>query len=63
LSFSAFCHSIVADFYLKTTGRADVYESTLRCFPYVELMSADSRALALNVLGEPAPWSERSTRN
>ena len=50
LSFSAFCHSIVADFYLKTTGRADVYESTLRCFPYVELMSADSRALALNVL-------------
>ncbi|HEE1047927.1 class I SAM-dependent DNA methyltransferase [Klebsiella pneumoniae] len=50
LSFSAFCHSIVADFYLKTTGRADVYESTLRCFPYVELMSANSRALALNVL-------------
>ncbi|HCO8772200.1 TPA: class I SAM-dependent DNA methyltransferase [Escherichia coli] len=50
LSFSAFCHSIVADFYLKTTGRADVYESTLRGFPYVELMSANSRALALNVL-------------
>jgi type II restriction/modification system DNA methylase subunit YeeA len=50
LSFSAFCYSIVADFYLKTTGRADVYESTLRGFPYVELMSANSRALALNVL-------------
>lgn len=50
ISFSAFCHSIVADFYLKTTGRADVYESTLRGFPYVELMSANTRALALNVL-------------
>ncbi|HII3193133.1 TPA: hypothetical protein ACY3IJ_004941, partial [Enterobacter asburiae] len=50
ISFSAFCHSIVADFYLKTTGRADVYESTLRGFPYVELMRANTRALALNVL-------------
>ncbi|MCI1896821.1 MAG: class I SAM-dependent DNA methyltransferase [Enterobacter sp.] len=50
VSFSAFCHSVVADFFLKTTGRSDVYESTLRGFPYIELPSANLRALTLNGL-------------
>ncbi|EKN6176641.1 class I SAM-dependent DNA methyltransferase [Yersinia enterocolitica] len=50
VSFSAFCHSVVADFFLKTTGRADVYESTLRGFPYIELSQANLRALMLNCL-------------
>ncbi|WP_429187129.1 hypothetical protein [Aeromonas veronii] len=50
ISFSAFCQSIVADFFLKTTGRADVYESTLRGFPYVDLPAANLRTLALNCL-------------
>jgi type II restriction/modification system DNA methylase subunit YeeA len=36
VNFATFCYSAIADFYLKTTGRADVYESTLRNFPCIE---------------------------
>ncbi|MFQ2026145.1 hypothetical protein ACK355_13545 [Aeromonas veronii] len=50
VSFASFSQSLVADFFLKTTGRADVYESTLRGFPYVELSSANLRTLMLNCL-------------
>ncbi|NCB64353.1 MAG: hypothetical protein EOM52_12295 [Clostridia bacterium] len=34
--FNAFCCSLPADFYLKTTGRTDVYESMLRMLPLIE---------------------------
>nr|MBP8202557.1 class I SAM-dependent DNA methyltransferase [Pseudomonas sp.] len=50
VSFASFSQSLVADFFLKTTGRADVYESTLRGFPYVELPCANLRTLMLNCL-------------
>ncbi|TDT44566.1 type II restriction/modification system DNA methylase subunit YeeA [Halospina denitrificans] len=47
LSFAAACYSVVSDFFLKTTGKADVYESTLRTFPLVEGDAIKSRVLAL----------------
>lgn len=53
LAFAGACYSIVADFFLKSTGKADVYESTLRTFPYVETVGVKSRVLALNCLTTP----------
>lgn len=50
IDFASFCYSVVADFYLKTTGRADVYESTLRQFPIVCSDALRARALALTSL-------------
>ncbi len=51
--FSSFCFSLVADFYLKTTGRTDVYESTLRMFPLLDYNPALAVfALSLNCLTE-----------
>jgi hypothetical protein len=38
--FNGFCSSVPYDFYLKTTGKSDLYESTLRQFP---LPNHDSR--------------------
>ncbi|MCS4181627.1 hypothetical protein GGQ07_003086 [Salinibacter ruber] len=34
--FSGLCSSIPFDFYLKTTGKSDLYESTLRKFPLTQ---------------------------
>jgi hypothetical protein len=36
LLFSGLCSSIIFDFYLKTTGRTDVYESTLCMLPLID---------------------------
>lgn len=47
IAFAASCYSIVADFFLKTTGKADVYESTLRSFPYIESAALANRVLTL----------------
>ncbi|NVK30191.1 MAG: class I SAM-dependent DNA methyltransferase [Gammaproteobacteria bacterium] len=49
-SFSSFCYSIIADFYLKTTGKSDLYESTLRGFPFIHNDRADARAIMLTSL-------------
>lgn len=48
VSFAGFTHSIIADFYLKTTGKSDVYESTLRGFPLIYHESITVRTLLLN---------------
>lgn len=50
VNFSSVCTSIVADFFLKTTGKSDVYESTLRGFPYLSSEEANVRTLLLNCL-------------
>lgn len=39
--------SIVADFFLKSTGRTDLYESTLRSLPIASNLAIRARALAL----------------
>ena len=50
LSFAAACYSVVSDFFLKTTGKADVYESTLRTFPLVSSEAAKVRVLTLTAV-------------
>ncbi|WP_312466789.1 Eco57I restriction-modification methylase domain-containing protein [Stutzerimonas nitrititolerans] len=50
LSFAAACYSVVSDFFLKTTGKADVYESTLRTFPLVSNEVVKVRVLALTAV-------------
>lgn len=50
VAFAGSCYSIIADFFLRTTGKADVYESTLRTFPYVEDTAVKARVLALTCL-------------
>src|SRR5690554_6920975 len=52
LSFAAACYSVVSDFFLKTTGKADVYESTLRTFPLVSSVPVKIRVLALTTVTE-----------
>ncbi|AFY71949.1 hypothetical protein Pse7367_3723 (plasmid) [Thalassoporum mexicanum PCC 7367] len=51
VAFCAFCSSVVYDFYIKTTGKGDLYESTLRLLP---LPAASKeiilRTIALNCL-------------
>lgn len=50
VDFAGFCYSTTADFYLKTTGRSDVYESTLRQFPIIGNSAIRSRMLVLTCL-------------
>src|SRR5690606_34324895 len=52
IAFAAASHSIVADFFLKTTGKSDVYESTLRSFPYIESPQTAVRVLGLTAITE-----------
>lgn len=53
INFLSFCQSIIADFYLKTTGKSDVYESTLQGFPYLSGVELAVRTLGLNCLTVP----------
>lgn len=50
VAFTATCYSIVSDFFLKVSGKSDVYESTLQAFPYVFDVSAATRTLALTCI-------------
>ena len=60
LSFAGLSHSIIADFFVKSTGLGDLYDSTLSKLPYFESLSVLVRSLALNCLTTHyAPlWSE-----
>ncbi|ELA6982056.1 class I SAM-dependent DNA methyltransferase [Vibrio parahaemolyticus] len=49
-NFAASTHSIVFDFYLKSTGKSDLYGSLLEMFPYIESCELRLRGLALNCL-------------
>ena len=50
IGFLGFCQSIIADFYLKSTGKSDVYESTLRGFPFFESKPIAIRTMLLNCI-------------
>ena len=61
--FTGLTHSITADFFIKSTGLADLYESTLARLPYLESPSILIRTLSLNCLTTHyAPlWTELCT--
>ena len=51
VNFCGFCSSVVYDFYIKTTGKSDLYESTLRLLPLPEAnLHLRIRTLTLNCL-------------
>ena len=51
IDFCGLCSSVVYDFYIKTTGKSDLYESTLKLLPFPEVQpTLRSRTLALNCL-------------
>lgn len=50
LDFSSIASSLPLDFVLRSTGKADVYETTLRSFPVVSNPKLRLRALVLNCL-------------
>nr|MDJ0572097.1 hypothetical protein [Pleurocapsa sp. MO_192.B19] len=49
-TFAGLCSSVVFDFYLKSTGKTDLYGSLLATFPYFESQEIMLRALVLNCL-------------
>jgi hypothetical protein len=58
VSFMGTCLSVIVDFYLKSTGKSDLYESTLKGFPLLSATSVSSvvksllnlRVLSINCL-------------
>jgi hypothetical protein len=51
ISFLSLTHSIPYDFFIKTTGKGDLYESTLKLLPISEINPESAvRTLALNCL-------------
>lgn len=52
LNFAACCHSVVYDFYLKSTGRGDLYAQGLTAFPYLENELFVLYSLVLNSLSK-----------
>jgi hypothetical protein len=60
LSFTGVTHTIISDFFVKSAGLADLYETTLSRLPYLELLSIMVRSTTLNCLTTHyAPlWSE-----
>jgi type I restriction-modification system DNA methylase subunit len=74
VSFSGACYSLPSDFFTKTTGKSDLYESVLQGYPLLSSKSLHCRVLLLNCLGDcfsdlwrecfnSAFTSERWTRN
>jgi hypothetical protein len=50
MSFAASTSTVLYDFFIKTTGRGDLYESVLRTLPLSRSAGATIRALMLNCL-------------
>ncbi|WP_024973840.1 Eco57I restriction-modification methylase domain-containing protein [Ralstonia pickettii] len=50
IDVSGLAASVVADFFVKSTGLADLYETTLGRLPHLSLSTVAARALALNCL-------------
>lgn len=50
ISFTGISHSVVSDFFVKSTGLGDLYDSTLSRLPYFESSRVAVRTLALNCL-------------
>jgi len=49
-NFASLTFSLIYDFYLKSTGKSDLYGSSLAAFPYLEVREASLRGLVLNSL-------------
>ncbi|EKG0018095.1 class I SAM-dependent DNA methyltransferase [Vibrio cholerae] len=49
-NFAGFTHSVVYDFYLKSTGKSDLYGSLLETFPFIKNKYVLLRGLILNCL-------------
>ena len=60
MAIEGVCSSIVADFFVKSTGLGDLYDSTFSRLPFVSSKAISARALVLNCLTTHyAPlWSE-----
>jgi len=60
LNFVGLTHSLIFDFFVKSTGLADLYDSTLSRLPYFETLPVQIRSVTLNCLTTHyAPlWSE-----
>jgi len=60
VAFAGLTASVVADFFVKSTGLADLYETTLSRLPYISSSAISARALALNcITNHYAPlWEE-----
>jgi hypothetical protein len=60
LCFSGIASSLISDFFVKSTGLGDLYDSTLSKLPYLESLSLQIRAASLNCLtNHYAPlWAE-----
>lgn len=52
IDFTGISTSVIADYYIKSTGQGDVYESTLTKLPFFKSSKVRSRILALNCLNE-----------
>ncbi|WP_175770184.1 class I SAM-dependent DNA methyltransferase [Burkholderia anthina] len=50
IDVSGLTASVVADFFVKSTGLADLYETTLGRLPHLSLSSVTARSLSLNCL-------------
>jgi hypothetical protein len=50
LSLTGISHSVVSDFFVKSTGLGDLYDSTLSRLPFFESQKITLRTLALNCL-------------
>ena len=50
LCFTGLTHSIIYDFFVKSTGLSDLYDSTLSRLPYIDSFPVLIRAAALNCL-------------
>jgi hypothetical protein len=60
IHFTGITHSTVADFYIKSTGLVDLYDSTISKLPYFEKAAIFIRTLGLNCLTSHyiSLWSE-----
>ena len=50
VNFIGFSHSLIYDFYLKSTGKSDLYGNGLETFPYIESKLVSLRVLNLSCL-------------
>jgi hypothetical protein len=50
VNFTGFSHSLIYDFYLKSTGKSDLYSHVLDVFPYIENVFINAKTLNLTCL-------------
>lgn len=63
VNFSGITHSVIADFFVKTTGLGDLFESTVERLPYFESEELMARTMVLNCVNESygSLWSQLYT--